>query len=220
MKIYAEYYNHTLSDYLIALRAKKANLTIDEVVYIIKSVVNALIAFRSIAGVIQKCTFGKSKSAQGTFSSPWKDRSSWVLCSPSRVPSLKISTIDSFQGQEAETILLSLVRSNESNQIGFLSDYRRMNVAMTRAKECLIIIGDSTTLAKDDFYNQFLNYVEAIDAYKSVWELGWWKFIWRPFPAFRYIFPCYLRLSKAAEKRCRCNRGSNEYIKRFFQKKV
>jgi ATP-dependent RNA/DNA helicase IGHMBP2 len=85
---------------------------------------------------------------------------------------LKISTIDSFQGQEAETILLSLVRSNESNQIGFLSDYRRMNVAMTRAKECLIIIGDSTTLAKDDFYNQFLNYVEAIDAYKSVWELG------------------------------------------------
>jgi len=84
---------------------------------------------------------------------------------------LRISTIDSFQGQEKETILISLVRSNDDGQIGFLNDYRRMNVAMTRAKHNLIVIGDSATLGRDAFYVSFLAYVEKHGAYKSVWEL-------------------------------------------------
>lgn len=84
---------------------------------------------------------------------------------------LTISTIDSFQGQEKEIIIISLVRSNDENIIGFLSDYRRMNVALTRAKEQLFVIGDSSTIGNDPFYAQFLEYMENNNAYRSVWEL-------------------------------------------------
>jgi ATP-dependent RNA/DNA helicase IGHMBP2 len=83
---------------------------------------------------------------------------------------MRISTIDSFQGQEKENIILSLVRSNDDGDIGFLKDYRRMNVAITRAKEKLFVIGDSATIAADKFYDAFLMYVEKEGAYKSVWE--------------------------------------------------
>jgi ATP-dependent RNA/DNA helicase IGHMBP2 len=69
---------------------------------------------------------------------------------------MRISTIDSFQGQEKEIIMLSLVRSNDDGDIGFLKDYRRMNVAITRAKEQLFVIGDSATIGADPFYNAFL----------------------------------------------------------------
>lgn len=83
---------------------------------------------------------------------------------------LRISTIDSFQGQEKEAIVLSLVRSNDEGEIGFLKDYRRMNVAMTRAKEQLFVIGDSATIGADPFYNKFLTYVEEYGTYRTVWE--------------------------------------------------
>lgn len=83
---------------------------------------------------------------------------------------LRISTIDSFQGQEQENILVSLVRSNEDGTIGFLKDYRRMNVAMTRAKEQLIVIGDSATIGADPFFGEFLSYVEQHGHYRTVWE--------------------------------------------------
>lgn len=81
-----------------------------------------------------------------------------------------VQTVDGFQGQEREVIYISLVRSNDSGQIGFLSDYRRMNVAMTRAKKKLVIIGDSATLGNDSFYNDFLEYCESINAYHTAWE--------------------------------------------------
>jgi superfamily I DNA and/or RNA helicase len=83
---------------------------------------------------------------------------------------LRISTIDSFQGQEKETIIVSLVRSNDDGDIGFLKDYRRMNVAITRAKEQLFVIGDSATIGADPFYNSFLSYIEQHGVYRSVWE--------------------------------------------------
>jgi superfamily I DNA and/or RNA helicase len=82
----------------------------------------------------------------------------------------EIQTIDSFQGQERDAIIVSLVRSNQRNEIGFLKDYRRMNVAMTRAKKKLLLIGDSSTLATDRFYSEFINYAQEIGCYKSVWE--------------------------------------------------
>lgn len=85
---------------------------------------------------------------------------------------LRISTIDSFQGQEKECIVLSLVRSNDDGDIGFLKDYRRMNVAMTRAKEQLFVIGDSATIGADAFYNAFLTYVEQSGSYRTVWEFN------------------------------------------------
>jgi len=83
---------------------------------------------------------------------------------------MRISTIDSFQGQEMENIIVSLVRSNDNGEIGFLKDYRRMNVAITRAKEQLFVIGDSATIANDPFYNDFLSYIEKHGEYKTVWE--------------------------------------------------
>jgi len=84
---------------------------------------------------------------------------------------LRISTIDSFQGQERETIVISLVRSNPDAIIGFLKDYRRMNVAITRAKERLFVIGDSSTIGQDPFYASFLEYMEKVEGYRSAWEL-------------------------------------------------
>ncbi len=83
---------------------------------------------------------------------------------------LAINTIDSFQGQERDVIIISLVRSNTNNIIGFLSDTRRMNVALTRAKKKLIVIGDSATISSHPFYDAFINYTQSIDAYKSAWE--------------------------------------------------
>jgi superfamily I DNA and/or RNA helicase len=85
---------------------------------------------------------------------------------------LRISTIDSFQGQEKETIIVSLVRSNDDGDIGFLKDYRRMNVAITRAKGQLFVIGDSATIGADPFYNAFLTYIETQGNYRTVWEFG------------------------------------------------
>lgn len=84
--------------------------------------------------------------------------------------SIRISTIDSFQGQEMAVVIVSLVRSNDEGIIGFLKDYRRMNVALTRAKESLFVIGDSATIGADPFYNAFLEYTERQGAYRSVWE--------------------------------------------------
>ncbi len=83
---------------------------------------------------------------------------------------MRISTIDSFQGQEQHSIIVSLVRSNDDGDIGFLKDYRRMNVAITRAKEQLIVIGDSATIGADKFYHEFLTYIEENGTYRTVWE--------------------------------------------------
>ena len=73
---------------------------------------------------------------------------------------ISVNTVDGFQGQERDIILISLVRSNDSGQIGFLSDLRRMNVAMTRARMKLIIFGDKETLRHHAFYRQLIAYVE------------------------------------------------------------
>ncbi|MEZ4936534.1 MAG: AAA domain-containing protein [Crocinitomicaceae bacterium] len=85
--------------------------------------------------------------------------------------SISANTIDSFQGQEKKIVIISLVRSNESGEIGFLKDYRRMNVAMTRAQQKLIVIGDSATIGGDPFYSKMLEYVEGIGGYRSAFEL-------------------------------------------------
>jgi predicted DNA helicase len=83
---------------------------------------------------------------------------------------IAIKTIDGFQGQERDVIYISMVRSNDAMEVGFLSDTRRMNVALTRAKKKLVVIGDSATLGNHPFYKNFLDYVESINAYKSAWE--------------------------------------------------
>jgi ATP-dependent RNA/DNA helicase IGHMBP2 len=84
---------------------------------------------------------------------------------------LSIGTVDSFQGQERDIIAISLTRSNGHGEIGFLSDIRRMNVGMTRARKKLLLIGDSSTLGAHPFYKAFLDYVERIGGYRTAWEL-------------------------------------------------
>lgn len=77
---------------------------------------------------------------------------------------ITINTVDGFQGQERDVILISLVRANEEGQIGFLNDLRRMNVAITRARMKLIILGDASTLTKHAFYKKLYDYIESLHA--------------------------------------------------------
>ncbi len=83
---------------------------------------------------------------------------------------ISVNTIDSFQGQERDIVYISMTRSNSESRIGFLSDIRRMNVAMTRARKKLVVIGDSATLSQFPFYANFIAYAEQHNAYQSAWE--------------------------------------------------
>jgi predicted DNA helicase len=84
---------------------------------------------------------------------------------------LEIDTVDGFQGREKEAVVLTLVRSNENGEIGFLADTRRMNVALTRARRKLIIIGDSATISRHPFYHRLVEYFELHDSYTTVWSI-------------------------------------------------
>ncbi|MEY5044564.1 MAG: hypothetical protein RJA19_1791 [Bacteroidota bacterium] len=85
-------------------------------------------------------------------------------------PGLEVSTVDSFQGQERDIMVLSLTRSNEEGIIGFLSEYRRTNVAMTRARKHLLMVGDSSTLGGDPFFGWLIEQAEQTGAYRSAWD--------------------------------------------------
>jgi len=85
---------------------------------------------------------------------------------------IAVNTIDSFQGQERDIVYISMTRSNADNRIGFLSEIRRMNVAMTRARKKLIVIGDSATLSQLAFYHNFIEYAEQKESYVSAWEFS------------------------------------------------
>jgi len=80
---------------------------------------------------------------------------------------ISVNTVDGFQGQERDIIVISLVRSNDQGQIGFLRDLRRMNVAITRARMKLIILGDATTMTRHPFYRKLYEYVEALKNYSG-----------------------------------------------------
>lgn len=83
---------------------------------------------------------------------------------------ISINTVDSFQGQERDVVYISMARSNSEGTIGFLSDIRRMNVAMTRARKKLVVIGDSATITRLPFYADMVKYAEGIGGYQSAWE--------------------------------------------------
>lgn len=84
---------------------------------------------------------------------------------------ITIHTVDAFQGQERDAIVISFVRSNNKAEVGFLADIRRTNVAMTRARKKLLMIGDSATLAAHPFYEALINYVQQEGFYKSAFEV-------------------------------------------------
>lgn len=109
--------------------------------------------------------------------SPYREQIAVLKDQLQHVPELQpylgritVNTIDSFQGQERDIVYISMTRNNTDGIIGFLADIRRMNVAMTRARKKLVVVGDSATLSRDAYYANFITYAESIDAYKSAWE--------------------------------------------------
>jgi predicted DNA helicase len=85
---------------------------------------------------------------------------------------LSVGTVDSFQGQERDIIAITLTRSNPQGEIGFLSDIRRMNVGMTRARRKLLLVGDSSTLGRHPFFGNLLAYVKGVGGYRTAHEMG------------------------------------------------
>jgi hypothetical protein len=83
---------------------------------------------------------------------------------------LEIDTVDGFQGREKEAVVVSLVRANGAGEVGFLADVRRMNVALTRARKKLVVVGDGATVASHPFYAAFLAHAQATGAWRSAWE--------------------------------------------------
>jgi superfamily I DNA and/or RNA helicase len=86
------------------------------------------------------------------------------------IEGLEIDSVDGFQGREKEAVVFSLVRSNAEGEIGFLADVRRTNVALTRARRKLLVVGDSATLAVLPFYKRLFEHFEQTGAYRTVWE--------------------------------------------------
>jgi len=87
-----------------------------------------------------------------------------------RAAGVEVGTVDGFQGREKEAVIVDLVRSNDSGELGFLVNTRRMNVALTRAKRFLLVVADSATLGNHPYYAQFVQYVDSIDAHGSAWS--------------------------------------------------
>ena len=84
---------------------------------------------------------------------------------------LSVGTVDSFQGQERDIIAITLTRSNPQGEIGFLSDIRRMNVGMTRARRKLLLVGDSSTLCRHPFFVELLAYVKGVGGYRTAHQV-------------------------------------------------
>jgi len=85
-------------------------------------------------------------------------------------PDVEVDTVDGFQGREKEAVIVSLTRSNDAGELGFLTDIRRMNVALTRARKKLVVVGDGATVRRHPFYEGFFRYAEAIGAWRSAWD--------------------------------------------------
>ena len=83
---------------------------------------------------------------------------------------LEVDTVDGFQGREKDAVVVSLVRSNDAGELGFVADIRRMNVALTRARRKLVVVGDGATIARHPFFEGFLQYAQSIGAWRSAWD--------------------------------------------------
>jgi superfamily I DNA and/or RNA helicase len=83
---------------------------------------------------------------------------------------LEVDTVDGFQGREKDAVVVSLTRSNDAGEVGFLADVRRMNVALTRARRKLVVVGDSATVSRHPFYEAFVRHAQEAGAWVSAWE--------------------------------------------------
>jgi ATP-dependent RNA/DNA helicase IGHMBP2 len=142
---------------------------VEEALFLLKHLANYLTTLSMIQPPVQIPTVGIISPYQEQI----KTLKSLIAEDPILQPyqqHLRVSTIDGFQGQERDVIYISLTRSNPERQVGFLSDTRRMNVAMTRAKKKLVIVGDGATLSGTKFYADLISFADVNDAYKSAWE--------------------------------------------------
>lgn len=131
-----------------------------------RNVQEAALAIRKVRALLAA---GVAASQIGVIT-PYRAQVRWLRERLTDVPTLEIDSVDGFQGREKEAIVLSFVRSNSEGEIGFLADTRRTNVALTRARRKLLMIGDSATLAHHEFYQRMLSHFDAIGATSSVWE--------------------------------------------------
>jgi ATP-dependent RNA/DNA helicase IGHMBP2 len=92
------------------------------------------------------------------------------LLAPEVDAGLEVDTVDGFQGREKDAVVVSLVRANESGEVGFLADVRRMNVALTRARRKLVVVGDGATVSRHPFYAAFLDHAQRTGSWRSAWE--------------------------------------------------
>jgi ATP-dependent RNA/DNA helicase IGHMBP2 len=93
-----------------------------------------------------------------------------ALLAAERAAGLEVATVDAFQGREKEAVVVDLVRSNERGDIGFLADVRRMNVALTRARRFLLVLGDSATLGDHPYYAAFIAAMDDLGTHGSAWS--------------------------------------------------
>jgi superfamily I DNA and/or RNA helicase len=91
------------------------------------------------------------------------------LLAAERDAGLEIGTVDGFQGREKEAIIVDLVRSNDDGELGFLTDIRRTNVAITRARRFLLVVGDGATLGRHPYYAALVQHAETTGAWRSAW---------------------------------------------------
>jgi len=101
---------------------------------------------------------------------PYRAQASWLREQLGDVSDLEVDTVDAFQGREKDVIVLSLVRSNAEQTLGFLTDLRRLNVAITRPRKHLFVVGDSATLSGHPHYAKWIEFVQSTGGYRSAWE--------------------------------------------------
>ncbi len=101
---------------------------------------------------------------------PYRAQALWLREQLIDLSDLEVDTVDAFQGREKDVIIVSLVRSNTEQQLGFLEDLRRLNVAITRPRRHLFVVGDSATLSGHPFYSRWLEFTQQVDGYRSAWE--------------------------------------------------
>lgn len=101
---------------------------------------------------------------------PYRAQALWLREQLQDLAELEVDTVDSFQGREKDVIIVSLVRSNSEQQLGFLEDLRRLNVAITRPRRHLFVVGDSATLSGHPFYARWVEFTQRVSGYRSAWE--------------------------------------------------
>ncbi|MDP2275815.1 MAG: AAA domain-containing protein [Archangium sp.] len=101
---------------------------------------------------------------------PYRAQALWLREQLIDLSELEVDTVDAFQGREKDVIIVSLVRSNAEQQLGFLEDLRRLNVAITRPRRHLFVVGDSATLSSHPFFARWIEFTQAVGGYRSAWE--------------------------------------------------